>query len=291
VHKDLEFLKTPNEKVENKVIFLDIDGVIQYDQKRFDHNMEATCLMLAAKYNDNIYVEMKPYDVCAAYYDWNNIAIGILHELLETTHANIVLSSDWRESKSFTEMKALFRLYNLDRYFIDCCNPSIGKKEAIIEYVDNHKLDKYMVVDDINFYQEFGEKHRKTSMRINMEDYYYIRNVLNKNIPVLEEKEFIKIYDLVLKYYIDNIDNKKIMFVEGYNASRFDYTYLLEYFFNYMIVRKDVDLYIFKPNNPKITNLNVNGSKSCDGSYYIYKNRYKSYGLDETVDKILKKTR
>ena len=140
MHKSLEYLKEPVINIPDKVIFLDIDGVIQYEQKRFDHYMEATCLMLAQKYNDDIYIKMKPYDVCAAYYDWNNIAIGIIHELLETTNSNIVLSSDWRESKSFEEMKALFRLYNLDRYFIDCCNPEISKQEAINEYIIKHNL-------------------------------------------------------------------------------------------------------------------------------------------------------
>ncbi len=286
MHKSLEYLKELIDYIPNKVIFLDIDGVIQYEQKRFDHDMEATCLMLAEKYNDDIYIKMKPWDVCAAYYDWNNIAIGIIHELLETTKSNIVLSSDWRESKSFEEMKALFRLYNLDRYFIDCCNPKINKIDAINEYINKHNLIKYMVIDDRNFFQEFGEKYRNTSAVITMDDYYYIRNVLNKDIPITEDEEYIKIYNLALKYRVDSIDDKKIMFVKEYSFSNFDYKYLLEYLFNYMIIRKDIDLYIFQPNNSNINNLKINGYKASDGFYYIFKDRYSSSKLNDILNKV-----
>ena len=184
-------------------------------------------------------------------------------------------------------MKALFRLYNLDRYFIACCNPNISKEEAIIEYVDDYKPDKYVVVDDRNFYQTFGEKYRNTRGYINIDDYYYIRMVLNSTINFIEEDKYICFPDsLTLKYNIDTIDDKKIMFIDGFSSRRSNVKYLLEYLFSYMIVRKNIDLYIFNPNGLKLDYLKINGYKASDGNYYIFKDRYSSSELNNIINKI-----
>ena len=58
MHKNFEFRKDSIDYNENKILFLDIDGVIQNSQKRFEHDMQATCLMLAEKYDDDIYIKM-----------------------------------------------------------------------------------------------------------------------------------------------------------------------------------------------------------------------------------------
>ncbi len=86
--------KRPDE--ERKVVFLDIDGVLQPTtaQDRFNHNMESLKKELAEKYNDNHFLELDKYDVAAVYYDWNKEAVDFLHKLLSDCDAEIVISSD-----------------------------------------------------------------------------------------------------------------------------------------------------------------------------------------------------
>ena len=97
----MEKLKNrPDEK--RKVIFLDIDGVLQPTsaQERFNHDMEALKVELAEKYQDDHFLELDKYDVAAVYYDWNKQAVERLRGLLWHCDAEIVLSSDWRQTKT-----------------------------------------------------------------------------------------------------------------------------------------------------------------------------------------------
>lgn len=72
--------------------------------------------MLANKYNDDNYSKMSIYDVGATYYDWNNIAIGIIHQLLEDTNSNIVISSDWRTSINLSELNRVIDKIKVKKY-------------------------------------------------------------------------------------------------------------------------------------------------------------------------------
>ena len=185
-----------------RVLFLDIDGVIQLGtQYRFDHSNEevhALCRELTTKYG-NIFDYDKwvkegsnPFwTVAAVYWDWNKDCLRELRRVLETTDAKIVLSSDWRNF-GFEAMKALFRVYGLDSYYVGSTMPgryrlSCGRefysayrfvkklfketragKESwmeddrsweIHEYLDRHsEVTGYAVVDDLNL-EEFNEGH------------------------------------------------------------------------------------------------------------------------------------
>ena len=56
-----------------KVIFLDIDGVLQpYSfRDRFNHDLDKLQKELAVKYNDEAYLQMDKYDIGAVFYDWH----------------------------------------------------------------------------------------------------------------------------------------------------------------------------------------------------------------------------
>jgi len=77
---------------------LDIDGVLQPlgSQKRFDHDMEKLREDLAAKFDNDEYLEMDRYDLAAVYYDWDPDAVERLRKLCIEQQAEIVISSDWR---------------------------------------------------------------------------------------------------------------------------------------------------------------------------------------------------
>jgi len=99
-----------------RVIFLDIDGVIQgySSQKRFDFIKEIPALQkeLTEKHGVD-YLSYDKYDVGAVYYDWDPHAVCLIKKILDETMAMIVISSDWRLTEGgLQRMKDLFRLHD-----------------------------------------------------------------------------------------------------------------------------------------------------------------------------------
>lgn len=123
-----------------KAIFLDIDGVLQpfSSQKRFDHirngELPNLCIALNKRVSNGfdlykwcdgekaLQENLRPnelnshnYDVAAVYWDWHPEAIRLLHQVIDETGAQIVLSSDWR-SKGFEACQALLDIHNFGKY-------------------------------------------------------------------------------------------------------------------------------------------------------------------------------
>lgn len=170
-----------------KVIFLDIDGVLQpgHYQRRFQHNLDKLKEELAEKYNDPSYLKLDKYDVGAVYYDWHPVAVKCLKELLEKTGAKIVISSSWRRSKTLEELKKLFKIHDLDEYIIDTTEykPELGEKRSreIRNYLIEHpEIKNYIIIDDEKFsgYEEFGEKYIYSFA-------YFKEDELNKALEIL----------------------------------------------------------------------------------------------------------
>lgn len=116
-------------KVHDRIVFLDIDGVLQPgSQKRFDHprdvpdltrELEARC---GGKYPYSRWcntIEMDDMDLAAVFYDWDSDAVERLRYALDVLDARIVLSSNWREFHGFKAMSALFAIHGLDGYLCD----------------------------------------------------------------------------------------------------------------------------------------------------------------------------
>jgi hypothetical protein len=105
-----------------KVLFLDIDGVLQpgSSQKRFKHidEMDKLYKELFDKYGID-YSPYFKYDVAAVYYDWDLESLRELRRILDTTGAKIVISSDWRQTKPISCLQNFFRIYDMADYVID----------------------------------------------------------------------------------------------------------------------------------------------------------------------------
>lgn len=112
-----------------RVLFLDIDGVIQFwEQNRFEHSTEEIwqlCRDMTKKFNGVFDFEKwarndgsnQFWTLAAVYWDWRPSCVAQLKRVLDTANAKIVLSSSWRD-EGFEAMQALFRIYDLDKYYV-----------------------------------------------------------------------------------------------------------------------------------------------------------------------------
>ena len=250
MHKSIDFIqenrKKKNSNNKKRVVFLDIDGVLQpySNQYRFDHNMQETIDYLCKKYNDEIYREIDIYDVCAAFYDWDDVAIGILTKILRVTNSYIVVHSGWKEYNNIKQLKALFRLYNLDDYVIDVCDKG-DKIRVVNKYLEEHtnEIEEYIVIDDEDMTFSFGYRFIRTYNFLNSKNYEHCVKVLKGLYRFeLKGKEFsvFKNNDKVVNISFRNVSikEKNVVYLQFYNyvnhINDIDYfivaNYLIKYF-------------------------------------------------------------
>jgi hypothetical protein len=179
-----------------KVLFLDIDGVIQKygNGQRFERNNEG---VLPKLYEDlknihNIdYSKYDEYDFLAVYYDWDKEAVTLIKKILDESGAKIVLSSDWRFF-GMGQMRDFFTLHSLQDYYVDQTQKlskkmkkkilSKYKKQTtivprhcrtleILKYLDDYPQIKHFVaIDDMNLNPGLENHFVKTSNRIKEEE-------------------------------------------------------------------------------------------------------------------------
>lgn len=248
---------------EHRTIFLDIHGVLQIGQIRHDHDNELLKRFLYEKYNDERYLNMKPADIGAVYYDWRPIAIGFLKELLYRTGSNIVISSDWKDNHSFEFLKGYFKVYDMEDYILDTTQPGLEKREAIRLYLSEHpEIKKYVIYDDCNWYEDFGPKFKQVKNEFgvfNIDDYRYGCLVLSGNPKTEDDGECIRFSDdITLEKHEFEIDGLKILYLKPiyvrdiyktYN-SRFGFTLLDTYMNN----KDKYDYFILDNKNIHLSN-------------------------------------
>ncbi|MDR2140397.1 MAG: hypothetical protein LBR11_01145 [Deltaproteobacteria bacterium] len=140
-----------------KVIFLDIDGVLQphSSQKRFNHIKDGSITKLYEELKRTHNVDYSVYnkrDVAAVYYDWRKSSVALLRDILLKTGAKIVLSSDWRIFGMNT-MYDFFTIHGLEKYYID---QTIDSSYDLKDDEFNNLKDKYRIKyknNDIYFWR------------------------------------------------------------------------------------------------------------------------------------------
>jgi hypothetical protein len=168
-----------------KVVFLDIDGVLQMNrQDRFEHVDPESVAKLNAELHEKFggdYTAYSRFDVAATYYDWEKPYVENLHKILSETGAKIVLSSSWRNN-GHQQMFDLFRIYGLDKYYYDDTVPEYPRPEVdykkelglpergeddpyidrraveILLYLRDHQsITHFVALDDFNLKGGLGE--------------------------------------------------------------------------------------------------------------------------------------
>lgn len=148
-----------------KVIFLDIDGVLQpYGaQDRFKQDMDALQVRLTKELKTD-YTKIDKYDIAATYYDWFKPAVERLKSILQVTGAKLVISSNWREWGGLPKMKAIFAIHGLANDVVDI-TPIIPYSDPVPEkdktyplrareirqYLAAHpEVTSYVAIDDMD---------------------------------------------------------------------------------------------------------------------------------------------
>jgi hypothetical protein len=130
--------------MKNKIIFLDIDGVIATNTQFFSNSEKFR------KKNKWAY-ELR------VRYPFDSGCVAILNEILNETNSEIVLSSDWKNIYSLDELDMIFKRNKVIKSPIDI-TPNIyvslndatkNRAAQIEEYLNNNSVDRYVVIDDL----------------------------------------------------------------------------------------------------------------------------------------------
>jgi hypothetical protein len=184
----------------DKVIFLDIDGVLQpwNSQARFEHikEMDKVNKKLFDRYGVD-YTQYHEYDVGAVYFDWDKESVSELKRILEATDARIVISSDWRAYSTLERLVDFFRIYDLAEYVVDFTPVKIDyslmqKQNAgyqnmfhfrsieISEYLKKHpEIKSWVAIDDLHLNRDLGENAVVTVSKMKKEDADKCIEILN----------------------------------------------------------------------------------------------------------------
>ena len=129
-----------------KIIFLDVDGVIQpfRNQERFNHDLKELRKYLAREYNNDEYLEMDRFDLGAVCFDWDEDVVDRVKRLCVQVPAQIVITSTLRRYFPLSRIKDYFRLHDLDQYIVGEI-PKIRDKsrcENLTIYMENNRYIK-----------------------------------------------------------------------------------------------------------------------------------------------------
>jgi hypothetical protein len=91
-------------------------------------------------------------------YPFDPKCVKIFNEILDSTGADIVLSSDWREYFSLGDLDTIFKFNGVNKSPIDITtseiasfgNITMNRAFQIGEYVTRNNITNYVVIDDLN---------------------------------------------------------------------------------------------------------------------------------------------
>jgi len=124
-----------------KIVFLDIDGVVQTISFRDDNS---------------IYLSGQTPIVGNANYYLNDYCISLLNSLKFITGAEFVLSSSWRRrAEDFRSIQLSLPYLNIVNYTE--VRMDEDRVRDIRRYLRSHRPDKFVVIDDIDMRGYFGK--------------------------------------------------------------------------------------------------------------------------------------
>jgi hypothetical protein len=89
-------------------------------------------------------------------------AVALLNNILQQTGAEIVVSSDWRKHYTLQELRDIYAANGVIRGPIgftinspkyDTNNLEEGRTQEILEWVDRHKIEHWVAIDDLDMFE------------------------------------------------------------------------------------------------------------------------------------------
>ncbi len=151
-----------------KVIFLDIDGVL----------------------NSNDYIDYAlDNNIKGILEDINPKTIQMLKFAIDATDAQIVLSSSWRDTSRFKELKELFLKYGIN---LNEKTPVLNNERGleIKQYLKEHiNIEQYLILDD-EIFDSFDEELKENLIltKENQKDYSFGEGLQIKHIEQIIER-------------------------------------------------------------------------------------------------------
>lgn len=122
----------------NKILFLDIDGVL---------NSVVSRKLNRPANNDEFYI-------CTH----NAKILNLL--FLKDPNIKVVIISNWKDAISLSEINRLFKASGLNCNVCDKTEFKKSRAEEVKQYIDEHNIEKYCIIDDENwFYEEQSFYH------------------------------------------------------------------------------------------------------------------------------------
>ena len=160
----------------DKIIFLDIDGVIATDKEFFTNRTNF----------------QKKHEVAGKLripYPFNAKAVGVLNEILEATGAEIVLSSDWRFHWDLDELDGIFKFNGVTKSPIAITSKIKRKMSSeleddrlhqIIDFKRKHDITNYVAIDDLNMSFGLGDHFFLTKSNMGIKQTGLKEKIINK---------------------------------------------------------------------------------------------------------------
>lgn len=153
-----------------KVIFLDVDGVLN---------------------SDEYFEETKGLNLQGIYQDIDVEKIKLLKKAVDETGAKVVLTSSWRYTKNAIKLKELLKEYEI---FVDA-TPFIENKRGLeIKkwLLDNQNVDDFVTLDD-EIFDSFDEDLLEKLIKISDGNgYNFGEGLLEKDVDEILERFEIK---------------------------------------------------------------------------------------------------
>jgi hypothetical protein len=186
-------------KIANKIIFLDIDGVLKPPRTDVDIKWDAIeeMILLLAEKHGRDYSQYDFYDVTNVYFGWDKEALHELRRIVAETDAMIVISSSWKQDFSLECMIDFFRIHDLGErilgytpYLLDndatmqfMCSLKVNmwRSAEILAWLHFHpKISSWVAIDDMPLGADLGENAIRTRFKLTQADADTCIYILNK---------------------------------------------------------------------------------------------------------------
>lgn len=101
-----------------------------------------------------------------------------MRDLVEEFDARIVLTSSWRLYYTREEIEAMFEILGMKGAYLGNTKIGASRSEVIKQFVREHNIDKYLIIDDFNLSKAFGSHFIRTYDHFDQNNYNQARFLL-----------------------------------------------------------------------------------------------------------------